>query len=219
MNARLLTVIGGGEHARVVIEAARSRPELWQVEGFADPQPCEETQRRLDVVWLGDDTRTLSREPAARLYVVAVGAVGHDAVANDLRAQIVERYAAAGASFAAIVHARAFVSPTARIEDGAVVFAGAIVQSGARIGAHAIVNTGAIAEHDVQLGAFAHLGPGAHVGGGAVIGEHAYLGLGCRVRDHVKIGARALVAMGAVVTANVDAGALVLGVPARPQAK
>lgn len=32
-----LMVIGGGEHARVVIEAAQSRAESWVVLGFVDP--------------------------------------------------------------------------------------------------------------------------------------------------------------------------------------
>lgn len=203
MTARLI-VIGGGEHACVVIETARSRPDLWTVEGFVDPRPCDDTQARLGVPWLGDDA---VRDDAQ--YVIGVGAVG----VSDVRARIAERYATA--KFATIVHAHAWVSPTARLEAGAVVFAGAVVQTGAVIGAHAVVGTGTVIEHDVTLGAFVQTGPGVVIGGGATIGEASYLGLRACIRDHITVGARVMVGMGAVVTANAADGAIMLGVPAR----
>jgi acetyltransferase EpsM len=205
-----LVVIGGGEHARVVIEAARTRPDLWTVEGFVDPLSCDDTQKRLGVTWLGDDT-SLDKLTGDRRYVLGVGAVG----VGDVRRSIVERYRAAGAQFATIVHSHAWVSPTAVLDEGAVVFAGAIVQTGAHVGAHAVVGTSCVVEHDVSLGAFVQLGPGAILGGGASVGEGSYLGLGSRVRDHISIGARVMVGMGAVVTAGVADGAVVVGIPAR----
>jgi acetyltransferase EpsM len=203
-----LTIIGGGEHARVVVETARSRSDLWNVDGFADPQPCEDTQRRLGVTWIGDDDAALARS-GERLYVLGIGAIG----VGDTRRTIVARYA--GARFAAIAHANAWVSPTAQLGIGVVVFAGAVIQSGARIGAHVVVGSGAIVEHDVALGDLAQLGPGVVIGGGATIGSGSYLGLGACIRDHVTIGSNVMVAMGAVVTANVADGAVVVGVPAR----
>jgi acetyltransferase EpsM len=204
VSAQPLVVIGGGEHARVVIETARTRPELWAVEGFVDPRPCEDTQKRLGVKWLGGDHL---RDDVH--YVLGVGEVG----VGELRQRILAKYA--DARFATIVDARAHVSPTARLEPGAVVFAGAVVHTGAHVGMHAVIGTGAIVEHDVSIGNFAQLGPGAVVGGGARIEANSYVGLGARIRDHVTIGAGVMVAMGAVVTANVAAGSTVLGVPAR----
>lgn len=215
MTAPLLTIIGGGEHARVVIETARTRPELWFVDGFADMQACEETQQRLGVAWLGHDAAVLARSNADRAYLLGVGAIG----VGDTRRRIVDRYMAAGARFASLVHAHAWVSPTAQLAQGVVVLAGAIVQSGAQIGEHVVVGSGAIIEHDVKLGAFVQTGPGVVIGGGAVVGDGSYLGLRSCVRDHVTIGAGVMVGMGAVVTANVADGAVMLGVPARPRAR
>jgi acetyltransferase EpsM len=209
VSGRPLVVIGGGEHARVVIEAARSGPDLWDVTGFVDPEPCAETAARLGVPRLGGDEWVGTATPRPWL-VLGVGAVG----VSRRRAQIVARYDGTGASWATVVHAAAWVSPTAVLEPGAVVMAGAAVNSGARIGAHAVVNTGAVVEHDVVVGEFAQLGPGAVVGGGAAIERDAYLGLGCRIRDHVRIGSEALVGMGAVVIGDVEARAVVVGVPA-----
>lgn len=209
MPAQRLIVIGGGEHARVVIEAARSRPGLWSVLGFVDPEPCSETCARLGVERLGGDD-ALAAYPDA-LAVIGFGAAGE----ARARAAAVSRAAKHVRGWATVVHASAVVSASARLEPGAVVMAGAIVQTGATLGAHSVVNTGAVIEHDVQLGSFSQVAPGAVLGGRCAIGDGAYVGLGASVRDHVSIGANAMIGMGAVVVRDVPPGVTVKGVPAR----
>jgi acetyltransferase EpsM len=203
-----LILIGGGEHARVVIEAIRSGAGQ-ELIGFVDREPCEETTRRLGVARLGD-------ESALRSHPGALGVLGFGALASRaLRVEAVKRFAPSLAGWGTVVHATAWVSPTATVAPGTVILARAVVQTGARIGAHCIVNSGAIVEHDVELGDQVQLAPGAVLGGGARVGALAYVGLGAVVRDHTTIGAGATVGMGAVVVADVHDGARVLGVPAR----
>jgi acetyltransferase EpsM len=210
MPARELIIIGGGEHARVLIEAARSRPDLWVVAGFADPAPAPDTEA-LGVERLGDDEAVLAARRPGWQFALGVGATGVSAV----RERIARRYEAAGVPWATVVHASAVVSPTAALGEGTVVFAGAVVQTRAVLGRHVVVNTAAVVEHDVRVGDFAQIAPAAAIGGGAAIGARSYLGLGCRVRDHVSVGEGALVAMGAVVTSPVPGGVTVKGVPAK----
>src|SRR6266851_4417262 len=174
---RDLIVIGGGEHARVVIEAALSRPDLWKLLGFTDPNPREGSLQRLGVAHLGGD-EGYSPFRFTSWFVLGVGGVGVSAV----RRNVISQYEEAGSRWATVVHANAIVSPTASIGPGTVVFAGAVVNSGAVIGEHCVINSGAIIEHDARLGAFTQVGPGAAVGGGTQIGAGSYLGLGCRVR-------------------------------------
>jgi len=196
------------------MEAAQSRPDLWRVVGFVDPRGREDDAGPLGVPWLGDDSeafRLIHSTPDLSV-ILGVGAVG----TGSRRQDIVASYEGRGVRWTSIVHARAWVSPSARLGAGVLVGGGALVNAGAVIGDHCIVNTGAVVEHDVVLGDFVQVAPGAAVGGGATIGEATYLGLGCRVRDHLQIGPRALVAMGAVVTGAVEAGQRVMGVPARP---
>ena len=58
-----LIVLGGGEHARVVIDAARSQGDRWVVQGYVAPEAGAATTP--DVPWLGDDAdaRRASRGP------------------------------------------------------------------------------------------------------------------------------------------------------------
>lgn len=213
---RYLVVVGGGEHGRVVMEAAQALPKAWRVLGFVDPRPCDPTAALTGFPRLGDDCECprLGVEQDA-WFLLGVGAL-EDA---GIRAQIASRLDKSGIRWAALVHPEAWVSPSAVLEPGVFVGAGAVVQSGARIGRHAIVNTGAVVEHDVRIGAFSHLGPAAAIGGGVQIGERCRLGLGCRVRDHVCLGDGVVVGMGAVVVDDVKGELTVVGIPARPVAR
>lgn len=207
-----LVVIGGGEHARVLIDAAVSRPDLWQVRGFVDVAPCEETTRRAGLPHLGDDIAGLKLAAQEDVrFVLGIAGLG----SRDLRAALAKRYEEAGARWATIVHTSAWISPSASLEGGVFVSARATVNSGARVEKHSVINTGAVIEHDVVVGEFAQVSPGATIGGGCQVGVNAYVGLGASVRDHVSIGESATVGMGAVVVSSVPARVVVVGNPAR----
>lgn len=223
MSAEPLVVIGAGEHARVVVDAALAGHDRWYVLGVVTAERTasggtangDASIAGLEV--LGDDATFLARLDASTMAARPALIVGVGAPTDpDVRRTIVARYESL-ARWATVLHPAATLAPSATIEPGAAVLAGAIVGPGARIGAHAVVNSGAIVEHDVVLGAFSQVGPGAVVGGATTIGDGAFVGLGARIRDHVAIGAGSVVGMGAVVVSDVPAGQTVLGIPARPR--
>lgn len=197
-------VVGGGGHARVVIEAAHSAG--YNILGFVDPAPCDETVLRLGVTRLGADSE-ISRYPDAQL-LLGIGTIGTD----QRRRAIVERLGAE--RWARVVHSTAWISPSAFLERGVVVLAGAIVNACARLGPFAVINSAAVVEHDATVGAFAQLAPRAVLGGGATIGDGAFVGMGAVVRNNIIIGARCFVAMGGVVVGDIGEGLAVRGVPA-----
>ena len=207
-----LIIIGGGEHARVVAEAARSQPDLLRLEGFVDPESCASFERMVQIPRLGSDQYLIERakRESGCWAVLGVGAVR---VANHRR-RVVESYQGTELRWVQVLHSAAWISPTATIQEGVVVLAGAVVNSGAFLGAHCVVNTGAIIEHDVRVDPFAIVSPGATVGGGAVLQEDCFIGLGARIRDHVTVGLGATVGMGAAVVKDVCPGQVVVGVPA-----
>ncbi len=215
MRALPLVILGGGEHARVVAEAAVASG-AWRPVGYTAPEPA--LGRPLlgaegeELPWLGTDAAHAEAAAALPLLERPWLVLGFGGPHAMRRAAVV---AVGPARWATVVHPRAWVSPSAAVGRGAVVLAGAIVNTGADVGDHAIVNTHAVVEHDARIGALSHVAPGATIGGGTVIGEGTVIGLGAVVRDHVRIGDRAIVAMGAVVVGDVADGAEVRGVPAR----
>jgi sugar O-acyltransferase (sialic acid O-acetyltransferase NeuD family) len=207
-DGRQLVIVGGGEHASVVAEAARAAG--WEPVGFTDAGDAAAGPPGLPR--LGTDAMvvaTRAGQPPSEWASLVLGFGGPP----EARRRAVATFGPA-AAWATVVHPAAWVSPSARLGRGAVVLAGAIVNTGAEVGEHAIVNSGAIIEHDARVGAHAHVAPGATLGGGASVGVDAFVGLGACVRDHVVIGARAVVGMGAVVLGHVADDAVVVGSPA-----
>ncbi|MFZ4764497.1 MAG: acetyltransferase [Roseimicrobium sp.] len=207
---RSLLILGGGEHARVLAEAALSRAGEWCVSAYVHHGP------QSGLAEICPDAQPISTDEVGMRTVSShfciLGMGGINSVRR--RRRLVVQYAAAGARWATVVHASAWVSASATIGEGAVIMAGAVVNAGARIGAHCVVNSGAILEHDVVLGDNASVAPRVVVGGGAKIGEDVWLGLGCSIRDHIEIGAGTIVGMGAAVVKSLPARVCAWGVPA-----
>jgi acetyltransferase EpsM len=209
MTPLRIVLIGGGEHARVIIDAMRANGTIDALAGFVDDAACEELTRRFSVPRLGTDANLSARMDLN-------GILGFGGVhAAERRRAAVERLTGRVRGWATVVHSNAILAADVKPDAGTVIFAGAVINCGASVGAHCIVNTGAIIEHDVLLGDHTQVSPGAVLGGGVRVGEGAYIGLGARIRDHVTIGRGAVVGMGAVVVRDVAPGATALGVPAR----
>ena len=200
-----VVIIGGGGHAKVVIESLRASGKTVAVIVDADPTPREV----LGVPVVGDDLvlADLRGQGLSELFV-ALGS-------NRLREKLGGKARELGFTLINAIHPSAVISPTARIGEGVAVMAGVAINADSRIGDLAIVNTGAIVDHDCVLGAACHLRPASALAGNVSLGERAFLGVGARAIPGVSIGADSTVGAGGVVVRDLPGGVLAVGIPAK----
>jgi UDP-perosamine 4-acetyltransferase len=208
MKAKCI-VIGGGGHAKVVIEALRSQGRYLPV---AVTEKRSSSGSVLGVPVIGGDEILvdLKRKGVSR-FIVGVGGVPDNRPRTRLFAYGIE----VGLKAVTVVHPSSIIAKSSPCGDGTVVLALAVVGPDAQIGRNCIVNTASIVEHDCRLSDHVHLCPGAQLSGGAEIGEGAFIGAGAVVKEGIRIGAWAVVGAGAVVLRDVSEGDRVGGVPAR----
>lgn len=202
-------VLGGGGHARVLIDALRGKAV--PIRGIVEADPARHGQMLLDVPIIGGDDAVLQMSPDSVRLVNGIGTVRVAAA----RRRIYESFRAHGYRFACVIHASAIVAPDAALGEGAQVMAGAVLQTGCRIGENAIINTRAAVDHDCRIGDHVHVSPGATLCGNVEVGEGSHIGAGATVIQGIRIGSGCMVAAGAVVTRNLPDGVTVAGVPAR----
>jgi len=197
-----LIIIGGGEHARVVADAAKKN---WDIIGYVDNKKSS-----LLYLLLGTDKdlpEIVVQYPDAR-FIWGIGS-------NKLRSKLVEYLQPQAIKFGTVVHPSAIISESAEIGQAVFVAAGSIIQPDAIIHSHSIINTGAIIEHDCEIKELTHIAPGVVIGGGCQIGCSTLIGLGTRIKDHIIIGNKVIIGAGSVVIDDIKDNSTVVGVPAR----
>lgn len=202
-------ILGGGGHAKVLIEALRASGVT--VLGITDADPAKRGTSVLGVPVLGDDAEVERRAPGSVLLVNGVGSVDRP----KARTALFNAFKAKGYSFATVLHPAAVIASDAVLGEGAQVMAGAVIQPGCSIGENVIINTRVSVDHDCSIGPHAHLAPGVTLSGEVHIGSGSHIGTGAVVVQGVRIGSGCLVAAGAVVVADVHEEATVIGVPAK----
>jgi sugar O-acyltransferase (sialic acid O-acetyltransferase NeuD family) len=194
-----IMIYGAGGHAKTIMEMVRQLA-TYSIAGIVDDNQALTGTHVLDIPVLG--TRMLLPalfEKGVRLAANGVGGI----VDINVRVKVFELLAKAGFSFPVLIHPRATVEPTARIEAGVQVFANAYVGTEAVLHEKCMVNTNAVVSHDCVIGAYTHIAPGALLAGHVHVGAQTLLGMGVTTAIGVKIGAGVRVGNGAILLADV----------------
>jgi len=201
-------ILGGGGHAKVLIEALRVAGVT--ILGIADADPAKRNTFVMGIAVLGDDTVLERHAPGSVLLVNGLGSVERP----TKRAVIFDAFVAKGYSFATVIHPSAVIAADVTMEQGVQVMAGAVIQPGCDIGANTIVNTRVTVDHDCNLAKHVHLAPGVVLSGDVTVGEGTHIGAGATIIQGIRVGARVLIGAGSLVTKNMPDGVAAYGVPA-----
>jgi UDP-perosamine 4-acetyltransferase len=204
-----LVLLGGGGHAKVLIELLHSLGE--PLLGLVDPNVAL-GESVLEVASLGDDSVLALYKPFDIELVNGLGSLPFD---QRLRQQLFNQFTALGFHFKTLQHPSALVSPSVQLAMGVQIMARAMIQTASRIGENSIINSGAIIEHDCVIGAQVHIAPGAVLSGGVQVEDGVHIGTGAVVIQGIHIGAGSIIGAGSVITRDVAPRHIVY--PARVQ--
>jgi|ERR1051326_353121 UDP-perosamine 4-acetyltransferase len=202
-----IIILGGGGHAKVVIDALLQQAR--EILGFCSLE--QNARPLLGLKCLGGDEIVLAFGADRVRLANGIGAAG----TIQSRRSIYELFASQGYIFEKVLHPSAITASDVHLDAGVQIMAGAVVQPGTRIGSNSIVNTNASVDHDCWLGNHVHIAPGATLCGNVKVGNEAFIGAGATVIQGKSIGARSVIGAGAVVIEDIPADVTVVGVPAK----
>ncbi len=209
-----IILIGGGGHAKVVIETVRAEAQF-SIIGIIDNKLSIGTSLEgVPVIGSDEFLQELFRKGIQQAFI-AVGSVQ----GSHIREEIFKRLKEIGFQFPSIIHSSARVASSVSFGEGVLVTAGSVIQPGAKIGNHAIINTSSSIDHDCIIGDFVHIAPGSVLSGGVHIGAGTHIGTGSVIIENIVIGERSFIGAGSVVIKNIPAHSKAFGNPCRVQTK
>lgn len=196
-EGKSLYLLGGGGHAKVIADIARSRG--WVIGGIIDiSTPVDMALLGSRVVDISEVVRRSSKSSPATAFV----AIGNNAARRREYLSIISL----GFEVPPLVHRSAIVAMNVEVDPGASIMAGVVIQPDVKIGEAAVINTHASIDHDCEIGEGAFIGPGATLCGGVSVGEGAFVGAGVTITPGIRIGTEAFVGAGTVVVNDIGPG-------------
>jgi sugar O-acyltransferase (sialic acid O-acetyltransferase NeuD family) len=199
MDKPYILIYGAGGHAKSVMEMVMQNTDH-AIAGIIDDDEQLTGKRVLGIPVLG--TRQLLPrmiEEGVRLAANGVGGI----LDINVRVRIFELLENLGYSFPALIHPRATLEPSAKVEEGVQVFANAYVGSEACLQARCMINTNAVVSHDCTIDSYTHIAPGALLAGHVHVGKYTLVGMGVTTAIGIHIGDGVRVGNGAILLADV----------------
>ena len=179
MNNKII-IIGAGGHAKVVYEAILAEGKFTVV-GFTDANLPVDTIVIDDKKVILPQNELNKAEDFADYFIVAIG---NNSIREKLFSELSKTLQAA-----IIVHPKAFVAKSARLNKGTVCLANSTVNTQVEVGENSIVNCNVVVDHETKIGKHVHLSIGCNVGSNSTIADFTTLKIGESIPSFSKINA------------------------------
>lgn len=193
-----IVLIGGGGHAKSVIDSIKSEGE-WNIIGILDNLE-KVGQNIMGIPIIGtDEELSMLYKQGVRFAFITIGSLGN----VDIRKKIFNKASKIGFRFPNIIDKSAVLAADVELGIGNFFAKRTVVNAGSKIGNQTIINTGAIVEHDCLIGDFVHVSPGTVLSGGVKVGNDSHIGTNSTVIQYVNIGNQVLIGAGSVVLQDI----------------
>lgn len=210
MKGRKVILLGGGQHAGVLIEALCLTGV--KIIGIIDPAFHVGDTLFGGIPVINHD-ESISKQPPDTIQLV--NAVGPEPY-SSVHMRLFNDYVKKGYRFASVVHPSAVIASNVVIEAGVQIMAGAVIQPGVVLKENSVVNTRSSVDHDCFIGSHSHIAPGVTLSGAVKVGSQTFIGTGTSVIQKISIGQRVLIGAGSVVIHDIQDNMTAHGVPAKP---
>lgn len=201
---RSVLVYGAGGHAKSVMEMIITMGKF-EIIGIVDDQVPTKTMVLGFPVLGSRGALDQIRKMGVQLAANGVGGI----LDIKIRKRIFENLLQTGYSLPSLIHPRAVVEASARINNGVQVFANAYIGSDAILGSCSMVNTNAVVSHDCIIGEYSHIAPGSLLAGHVQVGQESLIGMGVTTAVGIKIGSNVRVGNGAIIYADVPSNTII----------
>lgn len=205
---RPVIVLGGGGHARVLIDALIQMGV--SVLGITE-KSITPGVLIAGVPVIGSDSEVLGYAADHIFLVNGIGSTGD----VEKRINLFKTFKEHGYTFYNVIHPLAVLASGVKLGEGVQVMAGAVIQTGSSIGCNSIINTRSSVDHDCVIGDHVHIAPGVTLSGGVKVGKMVHIGTGATVIQGISIGENSVIGAGAVVLGDLPSGVTAFGIPAR----
>lgn len=215
MDRNALVFIGGGGHAKSVLDAVNRAGSFGQIYVTDEKLPAGTRLSEQAVVAGTDDLLDELYEQGCRNAFITVGYLSQATL--RIRRKLGKKVEEIGYCFPNIADPSAVIANPQIVLSASEwkgIFLGklAVVNADVSIGSHVIINTGAVIEHDCRIGSFTHVAVGAILCGNVSVGENVFIGAGTVVIQGIQIGSDAVIGAGSVVLRDVKEGEKVMGI-------
>ena len=161
MEKKKLLILGAGQYGHVVRETAQTMGCFSEI-AFLDDNNPKAVGKLADYL------------PLRQKYTCAFVAMGNP----DLRQMWMDRLEAAGYELPVLVHPRAYIAPSARLEKGTIAEPMVVVNTEAVVEAGGLLCAGCIVNHNAMVKSFCQIDCNAVVAAGATVPEKTKVAAG-----------------------------------------
>lgn len=145
-----LLILGAGEYGQLVKEMAKT---MFDTIDFLDDKSEHAIGKIADL------------KIHVKNYKYAIVAIGN----NSMRAKLFAELKSVGYKFPQLISEKAYISPSAKIDDGVIIEPMAIIQTGSIIRRGSIISSGSVINHNAVVNEYCHIDCNSVVGADAVI--------------------------------------------------